>query len=97
MLGGVCAGGRDPWRATMQPDMGGVVGGGNFMSTLELVPSMKATRLLRTVYGINTPIVAPTFHQEAEYSGTGSEPPHPESGVVGVGEGVSSFQEQAGN
>ena len=48
-LGGVCAGGRDPR-------------GDNFMSTLELVPSMNATRLLRTAYGINTPIVAPTFH-----------------------------------
>lgn len=63
------------------------------MSTLELVPSMKAARLLRTVYGINTSNAAPTFHQEAECSGTGSEPPHPESGVVGVGESVSSFQE----
>lgn len=63
------------------------------MSTLELVPSMKAARLLGQIYGINTSNVAPTFHQEAECSGTGSEPPHPESGVVGVGESVSSFQE----
>lgn len=72
VLGGVCAGARDPWPATMQPDMGRVVCGGNFMSTLELVPSVNATRLLRTVYGINTPVVVPTFHQEAECSGTGS-------------------------
>ena len=56
VLGGVCAGARDPWPATMQPDMGRVVCGGNFMSTLELVPSVNATRLLRTVYGINTPL-----------------------------------------
>ena len=95
-LSGVRAGGRDPWPATMQPDMGGVVCGGNFMSTLELVPSVNATRLLRTVYGINTPVVAPTFHQEAECSGRKWSHLTQKVGLLGLGRVSVASKSQQG-
>lgn len=51
--------GWPPRRPTWQGILG--QGAGNCLSTMELVPSTNATRLLRTVGGMNTPALAPNF------------------------------------